>query len=83
MATKNRIINVHEAKTHLSRLLEEVLNGAEIILGKSGKPIARLVPYQEERPSRVPGMMKGAIRLAPDFDALPEDILSAFEGRRP
>ncbi len=49
------VINVQQAKTHLSRYLEEVADGAEIILGKNSKPIARLIPYVEEQPARILG----------------------------
>jgi len=73
-------VNVHEAKTHLSKLLERVKGGEEIIIAKAGKPVARLVPIK--RPARrLPGTAKGQVTLAPDFDApLPEAILKEFEG---
>lgn len=72
-------INVHEAKTHLSRLLERVAAGEEIVIARSGRPIARLVPFTPE--PRKPGRLKGKIRIAPDFDApLPEEIARAFRG---
>lgn len=73
------LINVHEAKTHLSRLLDRVAHGEEIVLAKSGKPVAKLVPFPAE--ARRPGRLKGKIRMAPDFDApLPESIAAAFRG---
>lgn len=72
-------INVHEAKTHLSRLLERVARGEEVVIAKSGEPVAKLVPYRP--PPRQPGRLKGKIRIAPDFDApLPEEIARAFRG---
>jgi prevent-host-death family protein len=72
-------INVHEAKTHLSRLLERVEAGEEIIIARSGKPVARLVPMKRVR--RRPGGMKGRIWISEDFDApLPEEIARAFRG---
>ena len=74
------VINVYEAKTHLSRLLERAADGEEIVLGKSGKPMALLVPYTERRRPRVPGRLAGKIWIAPDFDDTPEDIIAAFEG---
>ncbi len=74
------VINVYEAKTHLSRLLERAADGEEIVLGKSGKPMALLVPYRERRRPRVPGRLAGKIWIAPDFDDTPEDIIAAFEG---
>jgi prevent-host-death family protein len=71
---------MHEAKTHLSRLVERVEAGEEIVIGRAGKPVAKLVPYQPERPRRVPGAWKGRITIADDFDDdLPAEILEAFE----
>ena len=73
-------VNIHEAKTHLSRLLARVGAGEEIIIAKAGKPIARLVPVGERPKRRVPGSAAGEVVIMPDFDApLPEDILKAFE----
>lgn len=73
------IINTHEAKTQLSRLIERAAAGEEIILGKAGKPMARLVPYRAERARREPGVLRGQIRLEPDFDDTPGEVLDAFE----
>ncbi len=68
-------VNVHEAKTHLSRLLEEVADGKEITIAKAGKPIARLVPVAKLASMRVPCLLCGKIRISEDFDApLPEDV---------
>jgi len=76
------MVNVHEAKTHFSKLLSRVATGEEIIIAKAGKPVARLVPLVQEWPKRTPGSAHGKIWVAPDFDApLPDDILSAFEGQ--
>ena len=73
------IVNVHEAKTHLSRLLERVIGGEEVVIARSGKPIARLVPIVKE--PRTPGRLKGKIRVGRDFDdPLPERLLRAFAG---
>jgi len=74
------VINVYEAKTHLSKLLDRVAEGEELVLGKAGKPIARLVPYREQRKQIVPGRLAGKMWIAPDFDETPEDIIAAFEG---
>jgi prevent-host-death family protein len=72
-------VNVHEAKTHLSRLLQRVARGEEIVIARSGEPVAKLVPYAA--PQREPGRLRGKIRIAPDFDApLPEEIARAFRG---
>lgn len=72
------IVNVHEAKTHLSRLLERVHAGEEIILAKSGKAYARLVPFRDEAPSRRPGRLAGQLGEA-FFEPLPEAELQAWE----
>ena len=75
-----RIINIHEAKTHLSRLAEEVAAGEEIIIAKAGKPIMKLVPINKTK-TRKFGMLKGKILIAEDFDApLPENVIGDFEG---
>lgn len=74
------VINVYEAKTHLSKLLDRVAEGEELVLGKAGKPMARLVPFRELRQPRKPGRLAGNIWIAPDFDETPEDIIAAFEG---
>ncbi|MDE0169014.1 MAG: type II toxin-antitoxin system Phd/YefM family antitoxin [bacterium] len=75
------IVNVYEAKTHLSKLLDRVLNGEEIVIGRAGKPVARLVPFAAKRTPRVPGRLAGKIVMAEDFDATPDWLLDAFEGR--
>jgi len=73
-------VNIHEAKTHLSRLLEDVARGKEHTIAKAGKPVARLVPVHA-KPSRKAGFLKGRIHIADDFDApLSDDQLAAFEG---
>ena len=74
------VINVYEAKTQLSKLLDRVAEGEELVLGKAGKPMARLVPYREVRQPRKPGRLAGKIWIAPDFDETPEDVIAAFEG---
>lgn len=73
-------VNIHEAKTHLSRLVKEAANGKEIVIAIAGKPAARLVPL-EAAPTkrRKPGRLKGKIRIADDFDApLPDELLKLF-----
>ena len=68
-----KAVNVHEAKTHLSRLLERVEAGEEITLARAGRPVARLVPYRARLEPRKPGIWKGQVVIGPDFDApLPE-----------
>ena len=73
------IVNVHEAKTHLSRLVDRAAGGEDIIIGKAGKPMARLVAYREDRSPRVPGSLRGRIRLAPEFDEVDDDLVASFE----
>ena len=75
-----KTVNIHEAKTHLSRLLEQVAAGEEVIIAKAGKPVARLVPAANRNTRRVLGSDKGDVWIAEDFDApLPDEILAAFE----
>ena len=73
------IVNVHEAKTHLSRLIDRAAAGEEIVLGKAGKPMARLIAYRERREPRRPGALAGRIRIAADLDETPARIVDAFE----
>ena len=72
------IRNVSQAKAELSALLERVSKGEEVILAKAGKPIAKIVSYHGPCGPRQPGSMAGEIKIAPDFDSLPEDIAEAF-----
>jgi prevent-host-death family protein len=74
------LCNVHQAKTHLSRLLEQVENGEEVIIARAGKPVARLVPYAETPAPRRPGALRGQIEIADDFDETPGWLVDAFEG---
>jgi prevent-host-death family protein len=77
------MVNIHEAKTNFSRLVERAEHGEEILIGRSGKPVARLVPYHESRAPRTPGGWEGRVMIAPDFDELPPDLDAAFRGDRP
>jgi prevent-host-death family protein len=74
------MVNIHEAKTHFSRLVERAANGEEIIIGRAGKPVARLVPYTAAITKRKPGAWRGKVKLAADFDVTPDDLIDAFEG---
>lgn len=76
------IVNIHEAKTHLSRLVARAAAGEEIVIGKAGKPMAKLVPYSENKEPRKLGAWKGKIWLAPDWDSdeVNEEITRLFEG---
>lgn len=81
MKRRVKEVNVHEAKTHLSRLLQAVERGEEVIIARSGKPIARLVPFMRAEGDRVLGLDRGMFRVPDDFDApLPDDVLEDFEG---
>lgn len=75
------IVNMHEAKTHLSRLVERAAAGEDIVIGRAGKPVARLVAFSETRAPRRPGAMAGRIVIADDFDDTPEWLIDEFEGR--
>ena len=75
-------INIHEAKTQLSRLIERSLSGEEFIIAKAGKPVARLTPIKPARQPRRLGLLDGELQIPDDFNApLPEALLNAFEGR--
>jgi prevent-host-death family protein len=74
-------VNVHEAKTHFSRLLARVSGGEEIVIARAGKPVARLVPLTGAMARRAPGSADGLVYISDDFDApLPEAVLEGFEG---
>ena len=77
-------VTIHEAKTHLSRLLEEVEKGGEVVISRRNKPIARLVPMEpsQPQPRRIPGRFAGQFELGAEFfEPLPEDELRLWEGR--
>jgi prevent-host-death family protein len=73
-------VNIHEAKTHLSRLVERAAAGEEIVIAKAGKPAARLVPYRKPTEPRKLGLLRGQIWMAPDWDSdeVNEEIARAF-----
>ena len=74
------IVNIHEAKTHLSRLVDRAAAGEEIVIGRAGHPLVRMIPYVKSAEPRVPGSMAGRIAIPPDFDETPEWLVDAFEG---
>lgn len=83
MGKTGKTVNLYEAKTHLSELVERAARGEEVVIAKAGQPKARLVPLGRSTKSRKPGAWEGRVTIGPDFDApLPEDVLAAFEGRR-
>lgn len=72
------ITNISEAKAQLSVLIDKVMAGQEVVIGRAGKPVAKLVQYERNEKPRQPGALKGQIKIADDFDELPEDIAAAF-----
>ncbi len=73
-------VNVHEAKTHFSKLLERVALGEEVVIARAGHPIAKLVPIAPDIPERSPGSARGDVWVGEDFDApLPADLQAGFE----
>lgn len=75
-----KVINIHEAKTQLSRYLQDVSAGEEIVIGRYGSPVAKLVPYVADKPKFEFGLLAGKIKIAKDFDAVDERIVDMFEG---
>jgi prevent-host-death family protein len=74
------IINIHDAKTHLSRIVEEVAAGKEVIIAKAGKPMAKLVPLDAKPSAKTLGLLKGKVRIPADFnEPLPDSVLRSFE----
>jgi prevent-host-death family protein len=77
-----KVLNIHEAKTHLSRIVEEVAAGTEVIIAKAGKPMARLSPIVPGVKKKRLGLLKGKIRVPEDFNApLSDEVIAGFEGR--
>ena len=75
-------LNIHAAKTHFSRLIEDVIDGGEVVIAKAGRPVARLVPIEKAAGKRKLGALKGKLRVPNDFDApLPEHVIASFEAR--
>jgi prevent-host-death family protein len=75
-------VNVHAAKSQLSRLLDAAVAGEEVIIAKAGKPVARLVPIKPMQEQRKLGILAGKLHVPDDFDGpLPDDIIADFEGR--
>ena len=72
-------VNIHEAKTHLSRLVERVERGEEVVIARAGRPVARLVPFATRTHPRTPGIWRGRVHLAPDFDRTDDALVDAFE----
>jgi prevent-host-death family protein len=77
------IIDIPKAQAQLSALIERVLRGEEVIIGKAGKPVARIVKYERRETARRPGALAGRITIADDFDKVPDDIAEAFGVHEP
>lgn len=77
------IRNISQAKAELSALVERVEKGGDVVIARAGKPVAKLVPYQRPSKARTPGLLKGKIRISPDFDSLPEDMAEVFGMKEP
>ena len=75
------LVNLHQAKAHLSSLVQKAALGEEIILCKAGKPMAKLVQYEQPATPRRAGAWKGKVVIAEDFNTLPDDMLNAFKGK--
>ncbi len=74
-------VNVHEAKTHFSRILNRVIMGEEVVIAKAGRPVARICPYEHAPAERIPGRDRGLFTVPDDFDApLPDSVLDGFYG---
>ena len=73
-------VNMHEAKSQLSKLGDKAWKGERVVIAKSGKPYLDLVPHKQSTEPRVPGRLKGKIQIPDDFNETPEALISAFEG---
>lgn len=74
-------VNIHDAKTHFSKLINQVLTGEDVIIARDGKPLVRLVPYTKDVKVRRGGQFKGLIEISEDFDApMPDELLKQFYG---
>jgi prevent-host-death family protein len=77
---KPSVVTIHQAKTHLSRLLQKAASGEEVIIARGSKPVARLVPIGEVQGRRKPGSLKGTLSVGPDFfEPLPADEMAGWE----
>lgn len=75
-----QLVNIHKAKTNLSKLIEEMLKGEDVVIAKAGKPVAKLVIYKEKLKPRKPGALKGKIFMTDDFTDEDEEINKMFYG---
>lgn len=75
-----KIANIHEAKTQLSKLIEAALQGEDVVISKAGKPLVKIIPYHPSSEPRKPGYWRGQVKIADDFDTLPDSIINSFMG---
>ncbi len=75
-----QITNIHQAKTNLSKLIEKTINGQDVIIAKAGRPVARLIKFEEITSPRIPGRLKGKISVPADFNEENEEINQLFAG---
>ena len=75
-----KIANIHQAQTQLSKLIEAALTGEEVVISKAGVPVVKIIPYAADPKPRKPGYWHSRVRIAEDFDSLPDSILKGFMG---
>jgi prevent-host-death family protein len=75
----SEVVNMHQAKSTLSRLVQRALDGEEVVIGRNGEPLVKLVPVPKTRKPRVPGRLKGSVWIGPDFEFTDEEITELFE----
>ncbi len=75
-------VNVYQAKTHLSQLIDRALAGEDVVIARNGRPMVRLVPVRVTGKRRMPGAWRGLVQVAEDFDDLPVELAAAFRGER-
>lgn len=76
------IVNIHQAKTNLSKLIANFLEGQEVVIAKAGKPVAKLVAYKEKLKNRKPGLWKGKVWMSKDFNDEDEELNKLFYGEK-
>lgn len=76
------MINIYQAKTQLSQLINEALQGEEVVISRAGKPLVQLVPFQPQKMKRKPGYWKGKLQIGEDFETLPDEMMDAFKGEK-
>jgi prevent-host-death family protein len=75
-----KILNIEEASINLAQLIETALKGEDVVITEAGKPLVKLIPYETSTQVRQPGYWEGKVKMADDFDVLPDDIINSFQG---